>query len=169
MLLRAAVEAVPAGSSIQIESIRDIPLYDGDVEAEQGIPPAVQQLKARIEAADGLLIVTPEYNNSIPGVFKNTIDWLSRPPADIPRVFRGRPVAIIGATPGAGATLLSQAAWLPIVRTLGMRPWFEGRLGIPTAGKVFDANGRVVDEAVRDRIKTFVEGFAAFVESQRSR
>ena len=169
MLLRAAVEAVPAGSSIQIESIRDIPLYDGDVEAEQGIPPAVQQLKARIEAADGLLIVTPEYNNSIPGVLKNTIDWLSRPPADIPRVFRGCPVAIMGATPGLGATLLSQAAWLPIVRTLGMRPWFEGRLGIPTAGKVFDANGRVVDEAVRDRIKTFVEGFAAFVESQRSR
>jgi len=169
MLLHAAVEAVPSGSSMQIESIRDIPLYDGDVEAEQGIPPAVQQLKARIAAADGLLIVTPEYNNSIPGVLKNTIDWLSRPPADIPRVFRGCPVAIMGATPGLGATLLSQAAWLPIVRTLGMRPWFEGRLGIPTAGKVFDANGRVVDEAVRDRIKTFVEGFAAFVESQRSR
>jgi len=169
MLLHAAVEAVPSGSSMQIESIRDIPLYDGDVEAEQGIPPAVQQLKARIAAADGLLIVTPEYNNSIPGVLKNTIDWLSRPSADIPRVFRGRPVAIMGATPGLGATLLSQAAWLPIVRTLGMRPWFEGRLGIPTAGKVFDANGRVVDEAVRDRIKTFVEGFAAFVESQRSR
>ena len=169
MLLHAAVEAVPSGSSMQIESIRDIPLYDGDVEAEQGIPPAVQQLKARIAAADGLLIVTPEYNNSIPGVLKNTIDWLSRPSADIPRVFRGRPVAIMGATPGLGATLLSQAAWLPIVRTLGMRPWFEGRLGIPTAGKVFDANGRVVDEAIRDRIKTFVEGFAAFVESQRSR
>ena len=169
MLLHAAVEAVPSGSSMQIESIRDIPLYDGDVEAEQGIPPAVQQLKARIAAADGLLIVTPEYNNSIPGVLKNTIDWLSRPPADIPRVLRGCPVAIMGATPGLGATLLSQAAWLPIVRTLGMRPWFEGRLGIPTAGKVFDANGRVVDEAVRDRIKTFVEGFAAFVESQRSR
>jgi len=169
MLLRAAVEAVPAGSTIQIESIRDIPLYDGDVEAEQGIPQAVQQLKARIVAADGLLIVTPEYNNSMPGVLKNAIDWLSRPPADIPRVFRGRPIAIMGATPGQGGTLLSQAAWLPVVRTLGMRPWFEGRLGIPTAGKVFDANGRVVDEAVRDRIKTFVEGFAAFVESQRSR
>ena len=60
MLLRAAVEAVPAGSTIQIESIRDIPLYDGDVEAEQGIPQAVQHLKARIVAADGLLIVTPE-------------------------------------------------------------------------------------------------------------
>ena len=149
MLLRAAVEAVPAGSTIQIESIRDIPLYDGDVEAEQGIPQAVQQLKARIVAADGLLIVTPEYNNSMPGVLKNAIDWLSRPPADIPRVFRGRPVAIMGATPGQGGTLLSQAAWLPVVRTLGMRPWFEGRVNVSGAGKVFDTDGRVADEAIR--------------------
>ena len=169
MLLRAAVEAVPAGSTIQIESIRDIPLYDGDVEAEQGIPQAVQQLKARIVAADGLLIVTPEYNNSMPGVLKNAIDWLSRPPADIPRVFRGRPVAIMGATPGQGGTLLSQAAWLPVVRTLGMRPWFEGRVNVSGAGKVFDTDGRVADAATRDRIRTFVEGFAAFTDSQRSR
>jgi chromate reductase, NAD(P)H dehydrogenase (quinone) len=167
MLLRAAVEAVPAGSTIQIESIRDIPLYDGDVEAEQGIPQAVQQLKARIVAADGLLIVTPEYNNSMPGVLKNAIDWLSRPPADIPRVFRGRPVAIMGATPGQGGTLLSQAAWLPVVRTLGMRPWFEGRVNVSGAGKVFDTDGRVADEATRDRIRTFVEGFAGFADSQR--
>jgi len=169
MLLRAAVEAVPAGSTIQIESIRDIPLYDGDVEAEQGIPQAVQQLKARIVAADGLLIVTPEYNNSMPGVLKNAIDWLSRPPADIPRVFRGRPIAIMGATPGQGGTLLSQAAWLPVVRTLGMRPWFEGRVNVSGAGKVFDTDGRMADEAIRDRIRTFVEGFTAFVDSQRSR
>ena len=169
MLLRAAVEAVPAGSTIQIESIRDIPLYDGDVEAEQGIPEAVQQLKARIVAADGLLIVTPEYNNSMPGVLKNAIDWLSRPPADIPRVFRGRPVAIMGATPGQGGTLLSQAAWLPVVRTLGMRPWFEGRVNVSGAGKVFDSDGRVADAATRDRIRTFVEGFAGFADSQRGR
>jgi len=169
MLLRAAVEAVPAGSTIQIESIRDIPLYDGDVEAEQGIPQAVQHLKARIVAADGLLIVTPEYNNSMPGVLKNTIDWLSRPPADIPRVFRGRPVAIMGATPGQGGTLLSQAAWLPVVRTLGMRPWFEGRVNVSGAGKVFDTDGRLADEGIRDRIRTFVEGFTGFVDSQRSR
>ena len=169
MLLRAAVEAVPAGSTIQIESIRDIPLYDGDVEAEQGIPQAVQHLKARIVAADGLLIVTPEYNNSMPGVLKNTFDWLSRPPADIPRVFRGRPVAIMGATPGQGGTLLSQAAWLPVVRTLGMRPWFEGRVNVSGAGKVFDTDGRVADEGIRDRIRIFVEGFTGFVDSQRSR
>lgn len=167
MLLNAAVAAAPAGSSIQIESIRDIPLYDGDVEAEQGVPAAVQHLKDRISGADGVLIVTPEYNNSIPGVLKNAIDWLSRPPADIPRVFRGRPVAIMGATPGPGGTGLSQAAWLPVLRTLGMRPWFEGRVQISAAGKVFDGEGRVADEATRDRLRTFIEGFAAFADSQR--
>ena len=169
MLLRAAADAVPTGSSIQIESIRDIPVYDGDVEAEQGIPPAVQRLKDRIAASDGVLIVTPEYNNSMPGVLKNAIDWLSRPPADIPRVFRSRPVAIMGATPGPGGTLLSQAAWLPVVRTLGMRPWFEGRLAISGAGKVFDNDGRVLDPATQDRIRTFVEGFAAFADRERGR
>jgi NAD(P)H-dependent FMN reductase len=167
MLLRAAVEAAPPGTSIEIESIREVPLYDADVEAEQGLPPAVQRLKDRIAAADGVLIATPEYNNSMPGVLKNAIDWLSRPPADIPRVFRGRPVAVIGATPGPGGTALSQAAWLPVVRTLGMRPWFEGRVLISGAGKVFDSGGRVADAAPRDRIRTFIEGFAAFADAQR--
>ena len=167
MLLRAAVAAAPPGTSIEIEPIREIPLYDGDVEAEHGVPPAVQRLKDRIAAADGVLVATPEYNNSIPGVLKNAIDWLSRPSADIARVFRGRPVAVMGATPGRGGTALSQAAWLPVLRTLGMRPWFEGRVLISGAGKVFDSDGRVTDAATQDRIRTFVEGFAAFVEAQR--
>ena len=167
MLLRAAIDAAPSGTSIETESIREIPLYDGDVEAEQGLPPAARRLKDRIAAADGVLIATPEYNNSIPGVLKNAIDWLSRPPTDIPRVFRGRPVALMGATPGPGGTALSQAAWLPILRTLGMRPWFEGRLLISGAGKVFDSEGRVGDSATRDRIRTFIEGFVAFVDAER--
>ena len=166
MLLRAAVEAAPAGTLIEPESIRDIPLYDGDVEAEEGIPPAVQRLKDRIAAADGLLIVTPEYNNSMPGVLKNAIDWLSRPASDIPRVFGGRPVALMGATPGQGGTALSQAAWLPVLRTLGTRPWFEGRVQIPGAGKLFDADG-LADQATRDRVTAFVAGFAAFAAAQR--
>lgn len=167
MLLRAASQVAPAGTSIDIESIRDIPLYDGDVEAEQGIPATVQQLKDRIAASDGLLIATPEYNNSMPGVLKNAIDWLSRPPADIPRVFRGRPVAVMGATPGRGATALAQAAWLPVLRTLGMRPWFEGRVLIPAAGKVFGSDGFIADESTRERVRAFVEGFAAFAAAQR--
>ena len=99
-LLRAAAAAAPAGCTVDIASIRDIPLYDGDAEAAAGVPDVVETLKDRVAAADGLLLVTPEYNNSIPGVFKNAIDWLSRPPQDIPRVFGGRPVALMGATPG---------------------------------------------------------------------
>src|SRR6202023_2384866 len=103
-LLRAAVELAPSGTTIQSASIRGIPLYDGDVE-EQGIPPAVAELKEKIVAADALLLVTPEYNNSIPGVFKNAIDWLSRPPADVPRVFANSHVALIGASPGRFRTV----------------------------------------------------------------
>jgi chromate reductase, NAD(P)H dehydrogenase (quinone) len=167
MLLRALVEAAAPQATVDVVSIREVPLYDGDWEAAHGVPPAAQQLKERLAAADGLLLVTPEYNNSIPGVLKNTIDWMSRPAADIPRVFRGKPVAIAGATPGPGGTLLSQAAWLPVIRTLGMLPWFAGRLQVSTAAKVFDATGAVVDEAVRDRVRTFIEGYVAFVDRMR--
>jgi chromate reductase len=167
MLLRAAAALAPVGTTIEIASIAGIPLYDGDVEAEQGVPPAAQDLKNRIADAAGLLIVTPEYNNSIPGVMKNAIDWLTRPPADIPRVFRGRAVAIIGATPGPGGTNLAQAAWLPVLRTLGTMPWFGGRLMVSNAAKVFDDQGRLVDEAIKGRLQTFVNGFAAFAAGTR--
>jgi chromate reductase len=169
MLLRAAIELQPADTTIDIASIRGIPLYDADVEAAEGIPAAVQDLKARITAVDGLLVATPEYNNSIPGVLKNAVDWLSRPAADIPRVFGGLPVAIMGATPGAGGTILAQAAWLPVLRTLGTAPWFGGRLIVSTAGKVFDDDGRLLDQTVRVRLETFVAGFAAFVAQRRRR
>ena len=167
MLLRALADAAPGGTTVEIASIREIPLYDGDVEAAQGVPPAAQALKDRVAAADGLLIVTPEYNNSIPGVLKNAIDWMSRPSSDIQRVFKGLPVAIAGATPGPGATNLSQAAWLPVIRTLGMLPWFQGRLGIAGAGKIFDTTGAIADHATQERARSFIEGFAAFVATAR--
>src|SRR4051812_13006803 len=123
MLLRAAVELAPAGATIEPASIKDIPLYDGDLEAAHGVPPAVAALKDRIVRADGVLLVTPEYNNSLPGAFKNAIDWTSRPASDSARVYRGKPVGVIGATPGGGGTGLSQAAWLPVLRTLGTVPF----------------------------------------------
>ena len=167
-LLRAAVASAPSGTTLEAGTIRGIPLYDGDVEA-QGIPDAVKQLKEQIASADGLLLVTPEYNNSIPGVFKNAIDWASRPSADVARIFKGRPVAIMGASPGRFGTLLSQTAWLPVVRTLGMRPWYASPLYIGDASKVFDAAGAILDASVRERVAQFVHGFAQFVEQSRAK
>jgi chromate reductase, NAD(P)H dehydrogenase (quinone) len=163
-LLRAAVEVAPATLSIDVGTIRGIPLYDADVEA-QGIPPAVATLKEQIAAADGLLFVTPEYNNSIPGVFKNAVDWLSRPPADVPRLFRDRPIAIMGTSPGRFGTLLSQTAWMSVVRTLGMRPWYGVPLYVSNANQVFDASGTLIDPDIRERLKQFMSGYAQFLAS----
>ena len=165
-LLRAAVAAAPEGIELRTESIADIPLYNGDLEAEHGIPAPVARLKDAIAAADGLLLVTPEYNNSIPGVAKNAIDWLSRPAADIARVFGGKPVAIAGASPGGFGTVLSQNAWLPVFRTLGAELW-PGRLLVSRAGSVFDARGEITDAAMRDNVRKFVAGFIVFVASHR--
>jgi chromate reductase len=161
-LLRAARGLMPEGAVLDIRSIRDIPLYDGDVEAAQGIPPSVAALKDAVAAANGLLLATPEYNNSIPGVFKNAIDWLSRPPADIKRVFGGKPVALIGASPGGFGTILSQNAWLPVLRTLGTEFWSEGRLLVSRAQNVFDANGDLSDQKIAEQLRVFLHGFVAF-------
>jgi chromate reductase, NAD(P)H dehydrogenase (quinone) len=161
-LLRAATQLMPPESTLEVASIRGIPLFDGDVEA-QGIPATVTQLKEAIVAADGVLLVTPEYNNSLPGVFKNAIDWLSRPPADVKRVFVGRRFAIIGASPGAFGTTLSQAAWLPVLRTLGTQPWFGGRLAVARAGGVFDEGGNLKDSAIEEQLKQFLAGYVNFL------
>jgi chromate reductase len=161
-LLRAAAELAPAGTTIEIASIRDIPLYDGDVEAA-GIPAAVLELKEKVVAADALLLVTPEYNNSIPGVFKNVIDWLSRPPADVPRVFANRHVALIGASPGRFGTVQSQRSWLPVLRTLRTRMWFGPPLYVSAAGAVFDAEGRLVDADVRVRLTRLLKDFVQVI------
>lgn len=158
-LLRAAAELTPAGHEVQIASIAGIPLYDGDLESERGVPEAVTTLKDQIAAADGLLLVTPEYNNSMPGVLKNVVDWLSRPAKDIARVFGDKPVALIGATPGPGGTRLSQAAWLPVLRTLGTRPWFGKSLFVAGAGSVFDADGKLVDEKIKKLLGELMTGF----------
>jgi len=162
-LLRAAAERAPAGMEVEIASIAGIPLYDGDLESEQGIPDRVTALKDKIAAADGLLLVTPEYNNSMPGVLKNAIDWLTRPAKDIPRVFGDKPVAIMGATPGGGGTRLAQTAWLPVLRTLGTRAWFGKQLYVAGAAQVFDAEGRLVDEKINKLLSELMAGFAAFV------
>jgi chromate reductase len=166
MLLHAAVELAPAGATVEPASIKDIPLYDGDLEAAHGSPAAVEALKDRIVRADGVLLVTPEYNNSLPGAFKNAIDWTSRPPSDTARVYRGKPIGVIGATPGGGGTGMSQAAWLPVLRTLGTLPFFGARLQVAHAGKVFDDTGKLVDETVRTLLASYLDAFVQFVIRQ---
>jgi len=161
-LLRAAVERAPEGMRIEVASIREIPLYDGDVEAA-GVPPAVAALKDVVAASDGLLLVTPEYNFSIPGVLKNAIDWLSRPPKDIARVFADRPVALIGATTGRSGTRFAQTAFLPVFRTLRMRPFFGRQLYVSEAAKVFDASGALVDDFISKELTALLADFSTFI------
>ena len=164
-LLHAAAELMPAGTALIVKTIHGIPLYDGDLEAAEGIPSAVVELGKAIAEADGLLLATPEYNNSIPGPFKNAIDWLSRLPDEVAPVFAGKPVAVIGASPGGFGTLLAQDAWLTVLRTLATLPWFGARLPVSRAAGLFDSEGKLIDAGTRDRLRSFVTGFAAFAQS----
>ena len=160
-LLEAAARSVPADATLEIFPIDAIPLYNADVEAASGIPQAVTALKEGIRSADGLVIATPEYNNGIPGVAKNVVDWLSRPPSDVPHVLRGKLVALLGATPGGGGTMLAQAAWLPVLRTLRMRLWTGGgTFYVSQASKSFDDAG-LADDDVRKRLEDYVGAFVS--------
>ena len=168
-LLRAAAKAAPEGAEFVVRTIRGIPLYDGDIETQEGVPEPVETLKNEVAAADGLFLVTPEYNTSIPGVFKNAIDWMSRPPEDSARVFRGKPVAFIGASPSGFGTILSQEAWLPVFRTLGVEPWFGGRLMVARAHQVFAPDdGAILDAKIEQALTTYVAGFVDHLRSRRS-
>ncbi len=165
-LLRAAAALAPDGVTIDVRTLHGIPLYDGDLEAE-GIPAAVTTLREAIRAADGLLIATPEYNNSIPGVLKNGLDWLSRPSGEGARLFGGKPVAVIGATPGGFGTVQAQDAMLSVLRAFGCDAWFGGRLMLSHASAAFDADGHLTEEKLLNQLRSFVEGFVTHIR-QRS-
>ena len=162
-LLRAAARLAPPGTEVDIASLAGIPLYNADLEHDPGFPEPVTKLKDRIAQADGLLLVTPEYNHSLPGVLKNAIDWLSRPPEDAPRIFGDKPVAILGASDGRGATRLAQAAWLPVLHALGTRIWSGKEVYVANAPEVFDAEGRLIDEKVKKLLAAFMQGFVDFL------
>jgi chromate reductase len=160
-LLRAAVEVLPAGASLDIVTLHDIPLYNADVQAG-GDPAAVEALKRRVAGADAVLIATPEYNYSIPGVLKNALDWVSRPPKTSP--LRKKPVGIVGASGGESGTMRSQLALRQVFVFLDGYVMVQPELRVPNAGQRFDAEGRLVDEELRERLRAFV---AALVEWAR--
>ena len=161
-LLRVASGLLPDGASLELLNIRDVPLYDGDLEAA-AFPAAVNLLKQQIAAADGLLIATPEYNHSTPGVLKNVLDWLSRPSAGHADVFLRRPVAILGASPGPFGTARSQPVLLPVLRALRTRVFCDAPpFYLSQAGKAFDAQGQLIDPTQRDRLADFLREFVDF-------
>jgi chromate reductase len=156
-LLREAVRLAPAGMAIEIVPIRDIPLYDADVEAG-GFPAAVTALSGKVKNADALLIATPEYNFSIPGVLKNTIDWLSRPPLDA--VLARKPVAIMGAGGRLGSAR-AQYHLRQVCACLSMLPVPRPEVFVLAAWEKFGADGRLNNEAdekqVRDLLATLAD------------
>ncbi|MEZ5895405.1 MAG: NADPH-dependent FMN reductase [Parvularculaceae bacterium] len=152
-LLRNAAELLPERVAFEIRTLHGVPLYNADDEAANGLPDAVVSLKDAIVAADGVARATPEYNNGIPAVFKNAIDWASRPPDDFAGVFHGRQFAILGASPGGFGTLLAQNHWLPVLRSLSANLWTGGRMLVSRVGDAFDDDGNLVDQTIRTRLQ----------------
>jgi chromate reductase len=157
--LRAAQELAPDGMQIDSFDIAPIPLYNEDVR-QQGFPPPVEELRARIKAADGLLIVTPEYNYSIPGVLKNAIDWASRPPE---QPFDGKPIGIMGASGGALGTARAQYHLRQSFVFLNGLVMNRPEVMIPAAQNKFDAAGKLTDQPTCDHIAAHLAAFKAWV------
>ena len=160
-LLRAASELMPEGMNLEIADISQIPLYNED-EYSVAVPEAVLELKEKIRWADGIVIATPEYNRSIPGVLKNAIDWASRPRKE--RLFVGKPMAMMGAG-GRSGTVGAQGHLRQVAAGLGMQLLLEPEVAVQGAWEKFDADSRLVDENTRQLIKDQMAAFKAFVIS----
>ena len=145
MALRAAQSLAPQGMTITIADISQVPLYNEDVKGA-GFPPAVQLLRDQVKAADALLIVSPEYNFSIPGVLKNAIDWASRPPE---QPFDGKPVAIMGASPGMVGTARMQYHLRQVFLFLNTQTVVKPEVFIAQAAGKFNEQGELVDEMAK--------------------
>ncbi|PYQ61958.1 MAG: NAD(P)H-dependent oxidoreductase [Acidobacteria bacterium] len=157
-LLRAGCRVAPQAMQISIyDDLELVPLFNEDLAAAD----AVHHLRTAVAAADGLLIATPEYNWSIPGVLKNAIDWLSRPLPE--EVLIGKPVAIIGVTPGRGATRLAQAALRQVLAATESRVMPAPSLFIQQASAAFDSSGELVDDAYRTQLSNVLAAFSIWL------
>jgi chromate reductase, NAD(P)H dehydrogenase (quinone) len=155
--LRAAAELLPEGMTLEIYDLSAIPMYNGDVDAN-GAPAAVQDFKNRIAAADALLIATPEYNYSIPGVLKNALDWASRPAGRSP--LNGKPVAIMGVATSRFGTVRAQMHLRLIAQAMNMLALNKPEVMITGAADKFDAQGRLIDETSRQQIAELLAALA---------
>ncbi|WP_206212205.1 NADPH-dependent FMN reductase [Wenzhouxiangella sp. XN79A] len=160
-LTRTLAARAPEGVTVACATLHGIPLYDGDLEERDGVPEAVEALRQRICDADGLILATPEYNGGMPGVFKNALDWLTRPPEVMGPTFANRPTALCGATPGGLGTTLAQAGSLVTLRQLKVA-LFPDHLRISQAGDALGEAGP--EDRTARQIDRWLRGFAEFAE-----
>jgi len=151
-LIHAIQEIAPAEVSVELVSYRDFPFYDQDIN-EQGMPEAVVAVGEKIRHADALIIATPEYNYSIPGVLKNALDWLSRLP-DMP--FDGKPVGIIGASPSFMGTARAQIHLRQALQYLNPKILNKPEVLVNNAFEKFDDSGKLTDEETKEFLKVFL-------------
>jgi chromate reductase len=163
-LLRAAQEQAPDGMEIDVFDLFAVPLYDADVEAA-GDPDGVAALKEAIRAADAVLIATPEYQHSMPGVLKNALDWASRPPSDPP--LARKPVAVVGATPGRFGTARAQVDVRKVLAYNDSLVLTRPEVMLPNAGKAFDGEGRLTNEVARRFLAQLLRNLAAWTRHVR--
>lgn len=161
-LLRALKDVAPAGIVVDVVTLHRIPLYDGDVEAANGKPEAVKTLDALIRAADGVVISTPEYNFSIPGVLKNASDWLSRGGSP----FKWKRVGVIGAADGPLGTGRSQYHLRQNLQALEAIVMPKPEFFAGNASQKFDAEGNLADEDSRRRLGAWLAAFEKWVSEK---
>ena len=155
-LLRLAVEAArESGLDVQEFDLCDVPLYHAEVEAA-GFPPPVEAFRGAVRAADALIVATPEYNNSMPGVLKNAIDWASRPP----NAFDGKVAAILGASPGNFGTVSAQHALRPVLVTLNVLALPGPRVFIARAPQAFEPDGALKDARAAEQVRLLMRRLA---------
>ncbi len=157
-LLSAASEMVPENATLEIFDLEGIPPFNQDL--EQQPPEKVKEFKTKIKAADAILIVTPEYNYSIPGVLKNAIDWASRPYAD--NAFDGKPVAVMGASIGMLGTARAQYDLRRSFVFLNMYPMNQPEVMVPFAQEKVGSQGRVTDEKTRKKIRDLLKNLVVW-------
>ncbi len=159
-LLSAALELIPDGVILEIFDLEGIPPFNQDQESQP--PERVKEFKARIRAADAILIATPEYNYSIPGVLKNAIDWASRPYGD--SAWEGKPVALMGASPGMLGTARAQYHLRQSFVFLNMYPLNRPEVMVPFAADKVDKTGKVTDAKTREKIKELLESLVSWTK-----
>ena len=158
-LLCAAVESLPKDVEIEIFSLEGIPTFNQDLEMDT--PERVKEFKAKIQGADAILIATPEYNHSVSGVLKNTLDWASRPYGD--NSFNGKPVAIMSASIGDLGGVRAQNHLRDILACLDTHMINKPRVYVAHANEKIDENGMVIDKETRERIRELVLSLVAKV------